>query len=711
MNVKLVDVVPTHELIWRNCLLDGQVIACPAVKPKTKTQQMRLRGILHVTVHTAVNLNLGGYTGSQVFVELECGKEKLHTTPSKESEGGEGISDPVWDEVFPIPFDIEADTAPDDNSDLLTLTVKNQKLLTHTSCGRVTVLLKDLASVYYKRRLPPIGKGEVPGDWFQLSKDAGWKVGGFIRLSFIFEALGAEGVAKVLAAVSESDWVEDKKIEKCPLCSDAFLVFNRRHHCRKCGAVICDKCSQYRMILEPGQAKQRVCDKCNPNKNGIHLEILDDVAGSALPCVCKCGEPFNKLDEMFCSRCGTARPEAGKKVKKDKEKKSRIGSVFSGSGSSSKRDKSGDDGALAEREAKLVQQEEQLQERLKELEAKQNALEMQTAKMKEAGGGTREEIVQLERKLNLQEKEEAKKIKALDSQLRAAELAHQDALVKCDDLQTSLNKLRADRNNSSASDLSRIQSKDCLSEGESNNSEAIQELESQLHTMRLEIEQITREKDRLLSNQKQESLLLQQTLEDMRFRLSTVSAERDQVQKQRQQLAALLEQKSFEGSDGASLLVEQAIQDMKRQLEATLAERDALSTRLISMTKRHNEDRQHYETQLDDFKMKCQRAEARAVDLERGARNAPAIDSGMIGAEIARAVTAAIQASGPAKTFGKCLRCGKTYTARNVTKFCCYHPGRYDWTGEKQYALGKYVCCKGGQKSSGCKKEPAHNFE
>lgn len=59
-------------------------------------------------------------------------------------------------------------------------------------------------------------------------------------------------------------WTPDKKSAKCTQCPSEFTVINRRHHCRKCGALVCGKCSSFKMIVPNIDAKKpvRVCDKC-----------------------------------------------------------------------------------------------------------------------------------------------------------------------------------------------------------------------------------------------------------------------------------------------------------------------------------------------------------------------------------------------------------------------------------------------------------------
>lgn len=59
-------------------------------------------------------------------------------------------------------------------------------------------------------------------------------------------------------------WVPDEAAKKCQSCAGDFSHFNRRHHCRNCGEIFCDKCSQGRIALttDDNAPLVRVCDRC-----------------------------------------------------------------------------------------------------------------------------------------------------------------------------------------------------------------------------------------------------------------------------------------------------------------------------------------------------------------------------------------------------------------------------------------------------------------
>ncbi|KAG6594254.1 uncharacterized protein IUM83_13842 [Phytophthora cinnamomi] len=70
--------------------------------------------------------------------------------------------------------------------------------------------------------------------------------------------------------MSDGQWVPDVSVDTCMLCRTEFGFWIRRHHCRRCGAVVCDGCSGsrtkfiYKEITPSKLAEEdcRVCDAC-----------------------------------------------------------------------------------------------------------------------------------------------------------------------------------------------------------------------------------------------------------------------------------------------------------------------------------------------------------------------------------------------------------------------------------------------------------------
>ena len=60
-------------------------------------------------------------------------------------------------------------------------------------------------------------------------------------------------------------WVPDATADTCRVCNETFGIFRRRHHCRRCGQLVCANHSSNKIIL-PNIHKtdqQRICDHCH----------------------------------------------------------------------------------------------------------------------------------------------------------------------------------------------------------------------------------------------------------------------------------------------------------------------------------------------------------------------------------------------------------------------------------------------------------------
>ncbi|CAO3617505.1 unnamed protein product [Cunninghamella blakesleeana] len=82
-------------------------------------------------------------------------------------------------------------------------------------------------------------------------------------------------------------WELDENVKDCRRCDKKFGLLNRRHHCRRCGLIVCDKCSTFRTFLSASEILQnpnapmesahvlesqhhRVCDKCRADLSTDH---------------------------------------------------------------------------------------------------------------------------------------------------------------------------------------------------------------------------------------------------------------------------------------------------------------------------------------------------------------------------------------------------------------------------------------------------------
>ena len=84
-------------------------------------------------------------------------------------------------------------------------------------------------------------------------------------------------------ASSSTRWSPEHSRDACNKCREKFHLLNRKHHCRVCGLLFCQKCSPYRVRLNKQSHKSRVCESCLPNAisktaaappmNSIHTRV------------------------------------------------------------------------------------------------------------------------------------------------------------------------------------------------------------------------------------------------------------------------------------------------------------------------------------------------------------------------------------------------------------------------------------------------------
>ena len=72
-------------------------------------------------------------------------------------------------------------------------------------------------------------------------------------------------------------WEPDAAVSKCPICGTTFSFWYRKHHCRKCGRVVCANCSPHRItiprqfIVHPPED----VPSSPSNANNLGIEVVD----------------------------------------------------------------------------------------------------------------------------------------------------------------------------------------------------------------------------------------------------------------------------------------------------------------------------------------------------------------------------------------------------------------------------------------------------
>ncbi|XP_048486112.1 zinc finger FYVE domain-containing protein 26 homolog [Plutella xylostella] len=108
---------------------------------------------------------------------------------------------------------------------------------------------------------------------------------------------------------SKEQWVGDYSADKCMLChTSIFSMIIRRHHCRRCGRLICHACSRHRMQVPtyPSGVKFRVCDDCftqtlnkrpSSDADNIMISSNSESLGSGVTCMDWCLSTNAKRNE------------------------------------------------------------------------------------------------------------------------------------------------------------------------------------------------------------------------------------------------------------------------------------------------------------------------------------------------------------------------------------------------------------------------------
>lgn len=80
----------------------------------------------------------------------------------------------------------------------------------------------------------------------------------------------AEGLPDVFDSpnfiLTKARWVADDEVTYCVLCNNKFNQLRRKHHCRQCGRILCNKCCKEKVPLPQlgVEEPEKVCESCRP---------------------------------------------------------------------------------------------------------------------------------------------------------------------------------------------------------------------------------------------------------------------------------------------------------------------------------------------------------------------------------------------------------------------------------------------------------------
>ncbi|EKG12968.1 Zinc finger FYVE-type protein [Macrophomina phaseolina MS6] len=74
-------------------------------------------------------------------------------------------------------------------------------------------------------------------------------------------------------------WQPDSDVSHCPVCGTQFSFWYRKHHCRKCGRVVCANCSPHRITI-PRQYIVRAPEELRMSRTGL-IDLIGEDDGSS----------------------------------------------------------------------------------------------------------------------------------------------------------------------------------------------------------------------------------------------------------------------------------------------------------------------------------------------------------------------------------------------------------------------------------------------
>lgn len=84
-----------------------------------------------------------------------------------------------------------------------------------------------------------------------------------------FEARSRGGSVSTMAPL----WEPDEMSNACKICSREFNLMIRKHHCRRCGSLVCNSCSPNRVVVPHIDHKPvRVCTRCQSDVNQVNAQ-------------------------------------------------------------------------------------------------------------------------------------------------------------------------------------------------------------------------------------------------------------------------------------------------------------------------------------------------------------------------------------------------------------------------------------------------------
>ena len=259
----------------------------------------------------------GGPQASRPVQDRTAGPSRVTRSPSAEFEEGD-LDQQTWAEFLQVELGGGQDnrqrnnTAPAGSGDSLSAAGKKRRLTGSAADG------VSLGRAHSRTRQDQVQESTSP----ELVTQVSWRsnetpgavpVPGSSRESAIDISGSPQSVSRQINSLRHREssftdyrlprWQPDSEATKCPICDTTFNFWYRKHHCRKCGRVVCASCSPHRItiprqfIVRPPEAQRPFSMVIQPSSSPPPvINLIDggdeDGATSASPAACNRQEPW-----------------------------------------------------------------------------------------------------------------------------------------------------------------------------------------------------------------------------------------------------------------------------------------------------------------------------------------------------------------------------------------------------------------------------------
>ena len=106
-------------------------------------------------------------------------------------------------------------------------------------------------------------------------------------------------------AKPQCNWVLDDASPACQVCGALFTMIRRRHHCRKCGLLVCHRCSAY--FEDEQKRTRRLCRDCGEEVTDGTVKRTDNTSKNV---------PVDRTDEKSSDHVTKKKSKQSSKTKK-----------------------------------------------------------------------------------------------------------------------------------------------------------------------------------------------------------------------------------------------------------------------------------------------------------------------------------------------------------------------------------------------------------